>query len=335
MKDRRILLALPSAVLVATVGLALGLRAEDPTAALALTESQGLRVQRLVDHGPNAKKVDIVLLGDGYTRRHLLPGGKYEKDARAFADCFFGQTPFDRYASYFNLHVVYVESPDAGADSRPGENRRRTAFKSTYRIQGIDRLLQYQSPDAVVKAALNVESADIIFVMVNDGRYGGSGGTVTCPRTGKVYPAPCFSTYGTQSFQVGIHEMGHSFANLGDEYTDLSVATNFPLPPGASDLVFPNLTVSSRVNRLNWKTFQRSLKWGHFLNYPYASTTIGAFEGGYFRDKGVYRPQRNCKMREYEESFCAVCREALSRKIVETVGEKFDDGAYHKANPLE
>lgn len=333
MKDRRILTALPVLALLLTVGLGLGLQAQDPPAPQQISYT-GLKTLKLVDNGPNASKVDIVVVGDGYTRRQLVPGGKFEKDVRAFADCFFGQPPFDRYSDYFNLHAVYVESQESGADSKPGENRRRTAFRSTYRVQGIERLLQYQRPDAVLQAARNVEDLDIIFVMVNDGRYGGSGGVVVAPDTHRVYPAPCFSTYGVQSFQVGIHELGHSFANLGDEYSDASVANNFPLPPNGADFAFPNLTVTTRVNRLNWKTYQRTLKWGHFLNLPIAAKVIGAFEGGYFREKGVLRPQRNCKMREYEENFCAVCREALVRKILETVGERFDDAAYHKSNPL-
>ncbi|MBI5367211.1 MAG: hypothetical protein HZA54_09250 [Planctomycetes bacterium] len=333
LKDRRLLTALPILVLCVTIGLALGLSAEDPPPP-AQIQYRNLQVQRLVDNGPNDKKVDIVIVGDGYTRRQLAPGGKYEKDARAFADCFFHQPPFDKYAAYFNLHAVYVESLDNGADSRPGENRRRTAFRSTYRIQGIDRLLQYQHPEAVLEAARNVPDLDLIFVMVNDGRYGGSGGVVVCPSTHKVFPAPCFSTYGTQSFQVGIHEMGHSFANLGDEYADPSVVENFPLPPNGAELVFPNLTIGARVNRNTWKGLVNTVKWKHFLEFPYASTVIGAYEGGYFREKGVFRPQKNCKMREYEENFCAICREAITIKIFETVREKFDHAAYHKTNPL-
>jgi hypothetical protein len=293
-----------------------------------------LRVRTVVKSGAPPEKVDVVILGDGYLRSHLGPGGKFDKDLAAFKEVFFREPPFKWYRDSFNWYAVYVESYDEGAEDRPAENHKRNAFDSTYNVGGIERLLQFQDQRGVLEAARNAPEIDVIFVIVNDERYGGSGGVVRDRQTGRTLPAPCFSSHGTPSFQVAIHELGHSFANLGDEYVDESAAGNYPLPGRHRDLENPNLTLARGLDLDDPASWRKDLKWGHFLDLPGAAGKVGLHEGAYFREEDVYRPSADCKMRTYDQSFCPVCQEAIVRRIFELTRRPFDDAAYHKRHPI-
>ncbi len=293
-----------------------------------------LRVKTMVKSGVPAEKIDVVVLGDGYVKSQLGPGGKFEKDVASFKDTFFREPPFKWYRDSFNWYAVYVESFDEGAEDRPFENKRRNAFDCTYNVGGIERLLQFQDHRSVLDAARNAPAIDVIFVIVNDGRYGGSGGTVRDRQSGRFIPAPCFSSHGNPSYQVAIHELGHSFANLGDEYVDPGVAENYPLPRRDRDIENPNLTLASRLESTDKEYLRANLKWAHFLDLPGADGKIGIHEGAYFREKGVYRPAEDCKMRSYDKAFCPVCQEALVRRIFELTSRTFDDADYHRKHPI-
>ncbi len=295
---------------------------------------QGLKVRTLLRCGATGDKIDVVILGDGYLKSHLGTGGKFEKDVTAFKEHFFNEIPFKHFRDSFNWYSVYVESFDEGAEDGPSRNEKRNAFNSSYHIGGIERLLQFQDSRAVMEAARNAPAIDIIFVIVNDRRYGGSGGTVRDRETGRLIPAPCFSSHGVPSYQVAIHELGHSFANLGDEYVDETVQSSYPLPRGGRDLENPNLTRLEDADELSPAELRQKLKWGHFLDLPGAEGRVGVHEGGFFREKGVWRPSANCKMRTYDEPFCPVCCEAIVRKIHDLTRRPFDDAAYHRRYPI-
>lgn len=292
-----------------------------------------LRTVAVQKTGMPAEKVDIVLVGDGYTRAQLGHDGAFEQHALAFREYLFSEPPFKQYRELCNFYTVYVESYDEGAENTPAENKLRNAFNSTYGVGGIERLLQYQDSAAVLEAARNAPAIDVVFVMVNDKRYGGSGGTIR-DAFGRVIPAPCFSVGGLPSWQVAVHELGHSLANLGDEYVDATVADSYPLPFGARDFDAPNLTLARDVDANDPESLPRTLKWGHLLALPGAKGVIGLFEGAFFREKGVFRPSANCKMREYDQPFCAVCQEAIARRMHEICGRPFDDRLYHRTNPI-
>ena len=152
---------------------------------------------------------------------------------------------------------------------------------------------------------------DTIVVLVNEERYGG----------GAICLDYCVCTTGhTASPMTLLHEIGHSFANLADEYTG-DVAYSDVYPEGVEP-VEPNITRQLDRDRIKWKAFLTP-------NVPLptpesdestakAQQLVGAFEGGGYLTEGIYRPEQSCWMGSLEpgEGFCVVCREAI-RQLVE------------------
>jgi hypothetical protein len=176
---------------------------------------------------------------------------------------------------------------------------------------------------------------DIVFVMVNTARCAGTGNVLhgAWSHSGSL-AAPTFSIGCADVIQMAVHELGHSFAHLADEYVDEETAKRASLPDwvvglfaGAQDLTAPNVTVVGQS--------PSSLKWRHFLDLPDARRFAWLHEGGYYRQKGVFRPWPRCRMRASEDAFCPVCSEAVARSIYAACDLEWDDGAYHRAHPLD
>lgn len=285
------------------------------------------RVETLQKSGGLRNHVDVVILGDGYVAADLESGGTYERDAKSAVAELFEVEPFHAYRELFNVYAVYAESFDRGAEARPGEDKLRTIFDCSFDSPE-GRLLVYQREENVIRLAKLAPEADIVLVMVNDPRYGGSGGVIW-----EHTPAPCFSS-APKSIHIAVHELGHSLAHLGDEYADPREADLRPLPEGTQDLPHPNLTRSTCIDVSSPATIAATAKWKHVLALPGAAPRIGAFEGGYYRESGVFRPQERCKMRASADPFCYVCREELALSIHALCGRKFDHAAYHKTYPI-
>ena len=144
---------------------------------------------------------------------------------------------------------------------------------------------------------------DAIFILVNSEIYGGGGmynfyaiGTADNPHTIRVF----------------VHELGHSFAGLADEYFQSEVAYNdfydLRIEPWE-----PNITTLVDFDR-KWKDMLPSgTPVPTPTEAPYTDKT-GVFEGGGYRDKGIYRPMDHCMMRDMA-AFCPVCRRAILRMI--------------------
>ena len=290
-------------------------------------EFKRVRVETLQESGPARDCVDVVFIGDGYVADDLVADGAYEKDVRRVTEELFATEPFRSLQSVFNVRAVYACSFARGADDRPVEDSRATILDCAFDAPD-GRNVTYRRDENVMRLARLAPAADIVLVMINDPRYGGSGGVIW-----EKTPAPCF-TNAQRSLQIAVHELGHSLANLGDEYTDPKEAERRPLPDGTQDLPYPNLTRAKHVDLSSKRTLEATVKWKHLLDLPGAEGRIGAFEGGYYRDSGVFRPEEKCKMRASGDPFCAVCREEITRSIYALIGRKFDHAAYHAANPL-
>ncbi len=269
-----------------------------------------LKVTKVGVHGPVALRVDLVILGDGYTTDDFKTGAKWETDSARLVSNFFEKEPFKALRAHFNVYCIEVVSIDRGADDRPDKNVKRTAYECSFGGNGIERLLVAQDDAAILKAAANAPEVDIVVILVNDSRYGGSGGTA-----GDKLPAPVCSN-GTNAFLIAIHELGHSLAGLGDEYVDEATAAGYPLPE-TGDLPDPNLTLAKFVDKSSRDRLESTIKWGRLLRRPDAAGEQGCYEGGYFRAKGVYRPAKNCVMADQAggSNWCYVCRDAMIRAI--------------------
>lgn len=245
--------------------------------------------------------LDVVFLPEGYTHEEMI---KFRNDCLRFADYLLKATPFNDYTDRINIRAVLAPSAESGTDV-PGKGEwRQTVMNSNFYTFGLERYLTTMDVKSVRNLAANVPY-DQIVILVNSKVYGGGG----------IYNYYAITTTDhLRSDYVFIHELGHSFGGLGDEYFAADVTYedyyNLEVEPWE-----PNLT--TLVNFEN--------KWGDMIvpgtPVPTPPTeefknTIGVFEGGGYTAKGVYRPFYDCTMKQAGyDSFCPVCIRAFRRKI--------------------
>lgn len=234
--------------------------------------------ETIINNGSSANRVDLAILGDGYTAAELQ---KYKNDVESFLQGFFAEEPFREYQRYLNVHRIDVTSSQSGADhpERSPAVFVNTALDATYNCGGIVRLIcvNVSTVNNIVANTLGADQHDMVLVVVNDSQYGGSGGSVAVASTNAAV------------VELVLHEEGHSFGFLGDEYTTQ--------PPGcnnANEPFQPNIT----------KETQRALiKWNHWIDpgtpVPTNSTSPGVpglYEGALYCPLGLYRPTYRSKM---------------------------------------
>ena len=166
--------------------------------------ARAFEVETLRESGPADTRFNFAVMGDGYRAQDQA---KLKTDAQNIIDYLFEVSPLKQYAQFFNVRLIHVISNEAGADNGSAGGQRDTALNSYFNCGGIDRLLCVDEGAAQSIAAEDMPEFNFILVIVNDTKYGGSGGTV------------CASSSNEQSFEVVAHEVGHSLARLADEYS--------------------------------------------------------------------------------------------------------------------
>jgi hypothetical protein len=264
-------------------------------AVLALAASGSGRAQTYTtirNTGPASNRVDVALIGDGYTASEL--GTTYVTHAQSLMDYMFTNRvndPYPRYANFFNVHRVSIASNQSGADNPAKGVVRDTALDATYRWDGVtDRLLYFNTSKATtaVNTALNGSNiiADMRVGLVNDSTYGGGGGYYA------VYAAG-----NSSSRPIATHEIGHSFAGLADEY-DYGGSTTY---------------TGSEPSQANIAKDSTGGKWSRWLGYTdpaHASiSAVGAYEGANYSQYGIYRPTYDSMMRNLSVPLNAIGRE--------------------------
>jgi hypothetical protein len=260
------------------------------------------RVRELIDNGPAANKVDLVILGDGYGENEMH---KLRKDADALLAVLFDKEPFKSRKGDFNVRLVESVSEESGAvEPREGKYP-STILGCSYNAFDIPRYMLTFSNRVMRDVAANAPY-DIIVVIVNTKRYGGGG-------IFNLYSAA--SSDNEFSGYVFTHEFGHAFAGLGDEYYSSEVAYNDIYPRGTEPWE-PNITALLDTTRIKWGDLIRK---GTPIPTPNDSTyagVVGCFEGAGYSAKGLYRPCRDCIMFSKKvQPFCPVCRRAIERII--------------------
>lgn len=304
-------------------------------------------VWTLFENGPPGKKVDLLILGDGYTQAEL---GKYHADVEHLVDALFQVEPFRSRKGDFNVRGIDLPAASSGI-SRPHASRfRRSPLSAHYSTFDSERyVLTYDN-----RSLRDVASAapyDFLLILVNERTYGG-GGIHNLFATS--YTGGAFSDY------VFVHEFGHSFAGLADEYytSDVAYETGQPQLPEPWEA---NVTALHDPDRLKWKDLveagtplptpwekeefekhsraaqeeRRKLRAAgapeeeleklfreqqlfdtKLLGGMKFSGKVGAFEGARYEAKGLYRPAADCIMFTRDKvGFCPVCRRALERVI--------------------
>ena len=274
--------------------------------AAALPEGAVVGVETIIDNGPTWNRVDLAILGDGYTEAEL---GEYATDVTNLIAGFFAESPFDEYASFFNVHRVDVKSNQSGVGQLPEGDcpEGDTALLMCFGGVG-NRVLQIDIGRA--KEAANHEDVpdwDHILALANTDRYGGTGYFLH-----KITTASGHEEEGCTK-DIALHEFGHAFTNLGDEYFVVDSGTRYT---GTEEELPANLSTYDRVQMENLNA-----KWYRWLDEPTVPDVgrIGTYEGGLYCEFDIYRPTDWSKMRRVDYPFYQVNVEQFVLKIYEIV----------------
>ncbi len=256
----------------------------------------------LLKSGNEADCIDVVILAEGYTAAEME---RFYKDAGKACENLFFYEPFKSMKNKFNIIAVASLSEDGGVSVPRKNDWRHTAFGSHFDTFYSDRYLTTSRVKSIHNALAGIPYEHII-ILANTAEYGGGG----------IYNSYTLTAAHHPTFKpVLVHEFGHSFAGLGDEYfyeDDVATAT-YPLNVEPWE---PNITTLTDF----------SSKWEDMLSPATPVPTpqqandkypVGVYEGGGYSAKGIYRPSFDCRMRtnEYPE-FCPVCQRAI-RRIIE------------------
>ena len=248
------------------------------------------------------KCIDVAILAEGYTLQEIQT---FYEDADIACKSIFDHEPFKSMKKRFNVVAVASPSTDSGVSVPRLNEWKHTAFGSHLSTFYSDRYLTTSRVKAIHDALAGIPYEHII-ILANTEEYGGGG----------IYNSYTLTTAHHPMFRpVVVHEFGHSFGGLADEYFyDNDVMTDtYPL-----DIEPWEQNISTQVDF--------AAKWKDMLsentpvptpaevseNYP-----TGVYEGGGYSAKGIFRPAENCRMRTNEyPAFCPVCQRAL-RRIIE------------------
>lgn len=299
-------------------------------------------VWAVLENGPSEKKVDLLLAGDGYTEAEM---DKWRGDARRAAEALFRESPFRERRSSFNVWAADVPARRSGV-SRPSDGVvHDSPWGAAYDAFGSERYVLVFDNKRLRDLA-GAAPYEFLIVLVNDRKYGGGG----------IYQLYATAAAGNafRDYLV-VHEFGHHFAGLADEYYTSDVAyqadPNAPEPweanvtrdpraakwapllsPGVRlPTPWPKKEFEERQNRVQAERrqlraqrapeeqmeslFRRELEWTTKLLAPLRGK-VGAFEGANYSSTGFYRPQADCLMFTRDNAgFCAVCRRALEKVI--------------------
>ncbi|MDA5283287.1 M64 family metallopeptidase [Streptomyces sp. NPDC054904] len=245
------------------------------------------RVTKMIDNGPTADRLDVVVVGDGYTADQL---DGFHADARAKWAEVEAVEPYATYRSLFNVWTVDAVSAQSGVSGDPDPGAvRDTALGSHFWCEDIERLLCVDQPkvDAYVARA---PEADLVIVLANSAKYGGAGYNEPSPTLG--YEGISTASAGhPKSGQVAIHETGHSLGKLADEYF-------YPGVPDYERYTGPEPTDpnTSTLDAVRMK--EQGAKWYRWLGEASPDGgTVGTYEGGGYYATGLNRPTDNSLMR--------------------------------------
>ncbi|MBR4829750.1 MAG: peptidase M64 [Muribaculaceae bacterium] len=263
--------------------------------------------------------IDLAIVAEGYTHAQM---GKFYNDCQRAVDALFAREPFKSLKHRFNVVAVAAESLDGGPSVPHLGRWRNTAVSTNYDTFYSDRYLTTRDIHHLYDL-LSCVPFEHIIVLVNSDTYGGGG----------IYNQLMVTTSDHPTFaQVLVHEFGHSYGGLGDEYFyDDAYETMYPADTEPWE---PNLTTLVDFNSKwadmlpkgtaiptpqdpkvpNYRKITND-KERRLLNA--ATQRVGVFEGGGYQSKGVYRPAQECRMKINEvEDFCPVCIRAIQRITV-------------------
>lgn len=257
----------------------------------------------LLKSGSPENCIDVVIMAEGYSRGDMQT---FYRDAQKACDAIFSHSPFKENKNHFNVVAVASESTDSGV-SIPRENVwKSTVVSSHFDTFYSDRYLTSSNVNDIHDLLAGIPYEHII-ILANTDTYGGGG----------IYNSFTLTTAHHSKFEpVVVHEFGHSFGGLADEYA----YTDAPSPLYPYDVEPWEQNITTLVDfESKWSDMlpKGGTSPSKITEDNYSSTeTLGVYEGAGYSMKGIYRPVPDCRMRTNEaEAFCPVCQRALQRLI--------------------
>lgn len=248
-----------------------------------------LGVDTIWKSGPINKRINLVIMGDGYTSSEM---SLFSTDVTNVFNYMFNTLPFSYYKNYFNVFAIKCASPQSGVThlgtatdvtepASPLYNV-NNCFNTRFDNYSIHRLIYSNNSAAIYNVTAGYfPNYDQLVILGNSPEYGGAGG------------AYAVSSTNSNSREIVMHELGHSFAGLADEYW---AGENFATEK-------PNMTADNNPGTIKW--------------FPWMGINlIGAYSYGTTAPANAwFRPHQNCKMRFLNSPFCSVCKEIIIEKI--------------------
>ncbi|OJV14472.1 MAG: hypothetical protein BGO21_17265 [Dyadobacter sp. 50-39] len=252
-------------------------------------KAQHYQVDTLYKNGPLDNRINVVILGDGFTQEQLPA---FAAEAKKFADFFLAYSPYENYRRYFNFFAIRTPSKESGI-TNPGTapdaykdqpiGKKDTFFGTSFGTS-IHRLVEVKKFDVLYSLlATHFPEYDLVVVLANTDYYGGSGGQIAV------------HTLHKDANAIGVHEIGHTFGRLSDEYWAGSIYGTEAA----------NMTANSDAATIRWK---------NWLNSP----QIGIYKHGLDGDAAKWHKPANgtCLMEYLNQELCPVCTEATIERLL-------------------
>lgn len=244
--------------------------------------------------------IDVIFVADGYTESE---SNKFLDDVRSLISLTINtktlNEPFYTFANFFNVYAAFSASEQSGMDLPDKGIYKSTAFDSSQHLSdGRGVYGDYDKVKNFINSVGNFSQNAIKIVLVNSSEYGGTGGEIAwVTASNRLSP------------EILMHEIGHSFGNLQDEYVDSEIAENFSL---SSPDFLNSVHLTDSLDRIPWSDW---------LGFTDSLGTVGFFEGGYYRENGIWRATENSKMLYLNYPFSAPQKEAIIKQIYDSIGD--------------
>ncbi len=274
--------------------------------------------------------VNLVLMGDGFTIEDLYVGGNYETIMQKAADYFFSIEPYKSYRDYFNVYAVVAESEEAGVGEKNSWNKVKnkfgTAFGSGTEIVCNDELvLEY----AQKIEELPSDKPLTVIVVLNSSKYAGT--TYLYANGNSIALCPMSEEPSPNDFEGLIHHEagGHGFGFLSDEYVYYQTA----MPESRKQEIKEWQEYGFQMN-LDFTDDPSAILWKDFIGVE-KYEQVGAYEGGYEYQYGVWRSEENSCMNNNVSYFNAQSRWVIVNRIMNLSGMEFTVQDFMEAdNPV-
>lgn len=255
----------------------------------------------LLQNGSPGNCIDVVILAEGYTKNEM---NTFYQDAQTAIESLFSHEPFKKFKNKFNIIAIESTSDDSGVSSPAKGVWKSTAFGSHFDTFYSPRYLTSSRMKKIHDVLAGIPYEHII-ILANTEQYGGGG----------IYNSFTLTTAHHNSFRpVVVHEFGHSFGGLADEYyyeNDL-FSNTYPFDKEPWEQNITTLVdFSSKWERILPPNISIPTNPEHYKKFP-----VGVYEGAGYSAKGIYRPAIDCRMKSnLADNFCPVCQISIEKLI--------------------